>query len=184
LVRVPVRQASDAGGALSRQLAAAPESEWDDIVATLVRTHVAGVLGHSSPTAIDPQSTFNDLGFDSLAAVEFRNRLGQAVGLKLPATLVFDYPTTAAVATYVRSKVSAEGTARPAVDEQLDKLEAALSSLQQDPGARAQVKARLRLLLTQLADEEGTESASVAERIHSATEDSIFELIDEQLGKR
>ncbi len=184
LVRVPVRQASDAGGALSRQLAAAPESEWDDIVATLVRTHVAGVLGHSSPTAIDPQSTFNDLGFDSLAAVEFRNRLGQAVGLKLPATLVFDYPTTAAVAAYVRSKVSGEGTARPAVDEQLDKLEAALSSLQQDPGARAQVKARLRWLLTQLADEEGTESASVAERIHSATEDSIFELIDEQLGKR
>ncbi len=108
LVRIPIRQASDAGGVLSRQLASSPESEWDEIVSTLVGTHVAGVLGHASPDAIDPQRTFKDLGFDSLAAVELRNRLGQATGLKLPSTLVFDYPTTAAVATYVRSKV--EGT--------------------------------------------------------------------------
>jgi acyl transferase domain-containing protein/D-arabinose 1-dehydrogenase-like Zn-dependent alcohol dehydrogenase/acyl carrier protein len=105
LVRVPIRQASDAGGALSRQLASAPESQWDEIVASLVASHVAGVLGHSSTDAIDSQRTFKDLGFDSLAAVELRNGLGQATGLKLPSTLVFDYPTTAAVATYVRSKV-------------------------------------------------------------------------------
>ncbi len=184
LVRVPVRQASDAGGALSRQLADAPESEWDDIVAALVRAQVAGVLGHSSPSAVDPQRTFNDLGFDSLAAVEFRNRLAQAVGLKLPATLVFDYPTTAAVASYVRSKVSGAQSTGPSVEDQLDKLEAALASLQQDQDARGQAKKRLRALLTGLADGESPEGESVAEKIHSATEDSIFELIDEQLGKR
>ena len=108
LIRVPIRQASDAGGALSRELASAPKSKWDGIVSTLISTHVAGVLGHASAASIDPQRTFRDLGFDSLAAVEFRNRLGQATGLKLPSTLVFDYPTTAAVAGYVRSKV--EGT--------------------------------------------------------------------------
>ncbi len=184
LVRVPVRQASDGGGALSRQLAAAPESEWDDIVAELVRTQVAGLLGHSSPSAIDPQRAFNDLGFDSLAAVEFRNRLGRAVGLKLPATLVFDYPTTAAVATYVRSNISAGQAARPNVEEQLDKLEASLAAVRQDPRARVQAKTRLRALMAQLLDGEDSESASVSEKIHSATEESIFELIDEQLGKR
>ena len=108
LVRLPVRRASDAGGALSRQLASSPESQWDEIVSALVATHVAGVLGHASSDAIEVGRTFKDLGFDSLAAVEFRNRLGQATGLKLPSTLVFDYPTTAAVSTYVRSKV--EGT--------------------------------------------------------------------------
>ncbi len=110
LVRIPTRQASDAGGSLARRLAAAPESEWEDIVAALVREHVAGVLGHTSAEAIDPQRAFKDLGFDSLAAVELRNRLNQDTGLKLPSTLVFDHPTSVAVAEFVRSKV--EGAKR------------------------------------------------------------------------
>jgi NAD(P)-dependent dehydrogenase (short-subunit alcohol dehydrogenase family)/thioesterase domain-containing protein/acyl carrier protein len=101
LIRVPTRRASDAGGSLARSLAAAPRAEWDGIIAELVRSHVAGVLGHASSEAVDPQSDFKDLGFDSLAAVEFRNRLSQATGLKLPSTLVFDHPTTAAVAELI-----------------------------------------------------------------------------------
>jgi acyl carrier protein len=101
LVRVPIRRASDAGGSLARSLADAPRSEWGPIVEELVRGHVAGVLGYDSPEAIDPQRDFKDLGFDSLAAVELRNRLNQATGLKLPATLVFDHPTTAAIAELV-----------------------------------------------------------------------------------
>ncbi|MGA8363603.1 MAG: SDR family NAD(P)-dependent oxidoreductase, partial [Solirubrobacteraceae bacterium] len=105
LVRVPTRRASDAGGSLARRLASSPEYEWDAIVAELVRGQVAGVLGHASPDTIDPRQAFKELGFDSLAAVELRNRLGQATGLKLPSTLVFDHPTAAAVAEYVRSKV-------------------------------------------------------------------------------
>ena len=87
LIRIPTRRASDAGGSLAKKLASSPESEWDGIVAELVRAHVAGVLGHVSSEAIDPQRAFKELGFDSLAAVELRNRLGQATGLKLPSTL-------------------------------------------------------------------------------------------------
>jgi NAD(P)-dependent dehydrogenase (short-subunit alcohol dehydrogenase family)/acyl carrier protein len=101
LVRVPVRQASDLGGSLARRLAGAPETEWADIVLDLVSGHVAGVLGHSSPEAVDPQADFKELGFDSLAAVELRNRLNQATGLNLQPTMVFDHPTTAAVATLI-----------------------------------------------------------------------------------
>jgi acyl transferase domain-containing protein/acyl carrier protein len=185
LVRVPTRQASDTEGALERRLAEAPESEWDDIVAELVRDHVAAVLGHASAGAVDPSQPFKDLGFDSLAAVELKNRLSQATAMKLPATLVFDYPTPIAVAEYVRSKVAGAVAPPPAeVDEQLDRLEVTLALIAGEDGEQARIKDRLRSLLTKLAGEEQVDGEAVAERIQSATEDDIFELIDEQLGKR
>ena len=112
LIRAPMRRASDAQGSLARKLAGSPESDWDAIVRELVRGHVAGVLGHASAEAIDPQRAFKELGFDSLGAIELRNRLSQATGLRLPSTLIFDYPSSAAVAGYLRSRV--EGTERGA----------------------------------------------------------------------
>ena len=87
LVRGPARRAAAAGGQLARRLREAPESEWEAIVLELVRGQVASVLGHASGDAVDPQRNFKDAGFDSLAAVELRNRLVQVTGLKLPATL-------------------------------------------------------------------------------------------------
>jgi mycoketide-CoA synthase len=110
LIGAPTRRSTDAKGSLARRLADTPESEWDAIVLELVRGHVAGVLGHATAEAVDPLRSFKDLGFDSLAAVELRNRLGQATGLKLPSTLVFDHPTPTAVAALLRSK--AQGAQR------------------------------------------------------------------------
>jgi acyl transferase domain-containing protein/D-arabinose 1-dehydrogenase-like Zn-dependent alcohol dehydrogenase/acyl carrier protein len=105
LIRMPTRQASDTKGSLARKLAGAPEAEWDALIAELVREHVASVLGHASAEAIDPQRAFQELGFDSLAAVELRNRLSQATELKLPSTLIFDHPTPAAVAAHLRAAI-------------------------------------------------------------------------------
>ncbi len=106
LVRVPTRRSSEAGGSLARRLAAAPVAEREGMVLQLVRAQVATVLGHASPDAIDTQRAFKDLGFDSLIAVELRNRLNAQTGLKLPATLVFDHPTTKAVASHILKEIS------------------------------------------------------------------------------
>ncbi len=110
MVRVPARRAAGEAGSFAGRLAEVPEAERDPFAVELVRTHVAAVLGHASAAAIDSKAAFKDLGFDSLAAVELRNRLNAATGLQLPSTLVFDYPTAAAVAGFLREQ--AEGAPR------------------------------------------------------------------------
>jgi polyketide synthase 12 len=105
LVRVPVRRVVD-GGSLARRLAGVPETEREGMVLEIVRGEVAIVLGHSSPNAIDPERAFKDLGFDSLAAVELRNRLNTLTGLRLPATLAFDHPNTTALTHHLLNQTT------------------------------------------------------------------------------
>ncbi len=107
LVRVPQRQ-RQAQDSLAERLAGMPEAEHDAYVLELVRTHTAAVLGHSSPLDVAPERAFQEQGFDSLAAVELRNRLGAATGLRLPATVVFDYPSAGDLAAYVLVRVGGE----------------------------------------------------------------------------
>ncbi|WP_308294975.1 type I polyketide synthase [Streptomyces sp. NK08204] len=101
--------ASDGGGqttaSLVDSLRAVAEAEQDRILMRLVRGQAAAVLGHSGAEAIGPAQAFQEVGFDSLAAVNFRNSLHTATGLKLPSTLVFDYPTPEALVGYLREEL-------------------------------------------------------------------------------
>ncbi|MGC1853732.1 MAG: type I polyketide synthase, partial [Solirubrobacterales bacterium] len=110
LVRAP-RRRSAAGGSLAAKLASLPSAEHESYVLELVRSEAAGVLGHDSGREVEPEKAFRELGFDSLAAVELRNRLGTATGLRLAATVVFDYPNSVALAEHLRAEASASGMA-------------------------------------------------------------------------
>ncbi|MEJ2856221.1 MULTISPECIES: SDR family NAD(P)-dependent oxidoreductase [unclassified Saccharothrix] len=109
LVRVPHRRQVEAGAAaasdLVSRLAGRGVEERRKELLDLVRTQVAVVLGHSDGGAVGAAKAFKELGFDSLTAVEFRNRLNAAVGLRLPATLIFDYPNPTALAEHLDAEL-------------------------------------------------------------------------------
>ncbi|MET9080171.1 type I polyketide synthase, partial [Streptomyces sp. NPDC004232] len=124
LVRTPVRRtaagadASDAGAA-GEWLARLSEPEARRALLDLVRTHAATALGHETAEAVPADGVFKDLGFDSLTAVELRNRLNEATGLRLSPTTIFDHPTAQALAehlwqTWSGTESSAVAVSRPA----------------------------------------------------------------------
>jgi acyl transferase domain-containing protein len=110
LVRISSKQGLDrAGESLARRLANVSEDERRDAIGEVVCREVATVLGHATTDAVDVRRPFLELGFDSLTAVELRNRLGAICDLRLPATVVFDHPTPAALADYVYTQMDAAG---------------------------------------------------------------------------
>ncbi|HEX5853562.1 MAG TPA: type I polyketide synthase, partial [Solirubrobacteraceae bacterium] len=109
LVRGPGRRGAARAGDFTQRLAAVPEPEREALALSLVRDQVAAALGYRSGEEIDPARAFKDLGFDSLSAVELRNRLAAATELRLPSTFVFNYPSCVAVAEYLREQL--EGAA-------------------------------------------------------------------------
>ncbi|MGQ4406262.1 type I polyketide synthase [Streptomyces hayashii] len=201
LVRTPVRRAARhdepshgerrLAERLAERLADLAPADRDRALLDLVREHIARVLGHGSGDEIRPERPFKDLGFDSLTAVELRNRLAAAAGARLPATLVFDHPTPAALARHLRTALGLTGEddgqddpTAPVLKE-IDALESALAGLGRESAGDETVTARLEALVSRWRDLRGQEAASAdadGRAIDTASDDDLFHLIDEEFG--
>ncbi|MEU7107733.1 SDR family NAD(P)-dependent oxidoreductase [Streptomyces sp. NPDC046215] len=192
LVRVPARRSrtdADQGpDVLRARLAAQDTAGRKNVMLTLTRTRIAAVLGHPGPEAVNPRASFRDLGFDSLAAVELRNGLHGDTGLRLPATLAFDYPTPVALAEHLLERLLPEvgdgAEAVPPAFAELGRLEAALSGVVLGADSRSVLARRLRALAGEVsrAAEPGESGPDRSAELHTATDEEVFALIDKEIG--
>ncbi|MEU9737317.1 type I polyketide synthase [Streptomyces sp. NPDC048002] len=182
---------------LAERLAGKDPKQRAALLQELVRDHVIDVLAHGSSVALDADRDFSDLGFDSLTAVELRNRLGSATGLRLPTSLVFDYPSPRALAAHLNSRLSPGDTARTTVLGELERLEAALAAEPPSAEGRFALLKRLQTLVWRLEDSApddrnkpvqqpdpavvGTPQEASA-GLDDATDDEMFDLINKELG--
>lgn len=177
-------------GLASRLHGLTPEQRHRELT-ELVCSNAAIVLGHSG-TEIDAHKAFQDLGFDSLTAVELRNRLKTATGLTLPPTLIFDYPTAAELAEHLDIQLANA----PAVtvdqpnpstrfNEVTRELQALLDQPNWNPDDKTRLIKRLQAILTDCTAPPASSGPSTThddEDITTATESQLFAILDDELG--
>jgi polyketide synthase 12/candicidin polyketide synthase FscB len=217
LVRAPAARrtaatapAPAAGNGLRDRLAGlAPADRRRELLA-LVRAQAAAVLGHSAADTVAGDQAFKEIGFDSLTAVELRNRLTTATGVRLTATTVFDHPTPRALAEHLDASLApaaprvtgtpgapdpagtpADGDGAPVTPEQLlrelDRLETLLPALAGPGATRSAVGRRLRELLWRFDDPagegDGDPSGALGTDLDTATDDELFAALDDELDQ-
>ncbi|MFE4539533.1 beta-ketoacyl reductase, partial [Streptomyces scopuliridis] len=188
LIRTTSRRSATAAPrsaeSLGQRLTGLTDEERRDVLLTLVREQAAVVLGHTDGAAVGASRQFQELGFDSLTAVDFRNRLNAATGLRLPATLLFDYPTPAAVVDHLHSQlVTEEVTGAGSVLAVLDQLEKAITEMTVDAQEFKHVAGRIEVLRTKWAAlRQESANGSGEFDLEAASDDDVFALLDDELG--
>ncbi|MFH8386126.1 SDR family NAD(P)-dependent oxidoreductase [Kitasatospora sp. NPDC018058] len=172
-----------AGGAadLVRRLAAVAEGEREQLVLDLVLDQVAAVLGHGSRERIAAHRALKELGFDSLSALELRNRLNAATGLKLAPTLVFDHPTPSALAQQLLTRLTPDPDAavRSALAE-IERLNQRIAEAAVGPALREDIAQRIRDLQWRWDDDRLPVQG--ADDLDAASDRELFEALDIELG--
>ncbi|WP_162272803.1 type I polyketide synthase [Nocardia lijiangensis] len=175
---------ADTGG-WQRRLAGLAAQERIGLLTELITVEVAAVLGHDDTSDIGSERAFKDLGFDSLTAVELRNRLSRWAGIKLPAALVFDYPTVSALADRIDDMLIERGpsTSRAkSLSEEFETFAAAVLKESADSIERANVIARLEdLLLRSRAGQDFDEPIADEQALAAASAEELFSIIDDEL---
>ncbi|MEV7563561.1 phosphopantetheine-binding protein, partial [Streptomyces sp. NPDC089795] len=172
-----------AGGGLVRQLEAMPEEDRFDAVLAVVLGEVAAGLGHASAESVGADRSFQELGFDSLIAVELRNRLSEIAGVKLPSTLVFDYPTPRELAGYLtRTLAPQQASASELLFRQIAGIESLLAGISPGEVDLVQARERLRDLFSQHSEAEAADGgAAQSGSLLGSTDDELFKFLDEEL---
>ncbi|MEV4311990.1 type I polyketide synthase [Actinocrispum sp. NPDC049592] len=182
-VRQAMQAAPQQDDSLLEKLATMTAPERASTVVKLVRNTAAVVLGHKTTDTVEPDKAFKDLGFDSLNAVEFANRMAAATGVKIRQALVFDYPTPVALARHLLEDVF-DLAGKDPVQAELDRLEGmlagmALNNSRPDEAAfNDRVAARLRSLLARIT----APTAAGGEELLEKSDDEIFEFIGKEFG--
>ncbi len=177
-------------GLVTRLQTLTPDQRHRELV-DIVSTNAATVLGHSSAIDIDAHKAFQELGFDSLTAVELRNRLKTATGLTLSPTLVFDYPTPATLAEHLDTQLSFTSpttTDQPSQLARFNDIARELDTLVHQPDWTPEDKTHLTNRLHALIDDltapptQINQPTTHDDDIAAATESELFAILDEELG--
>ncbi|MBW8805750.1 MAG: SDR family NAD(P)-dependent oxidoreductase [Catenulisporales bacterium] len=164
----------------AHRLAGTSEADGRKLLVDLVRSHAAAVLGHSASDSVGVDREFTELGFDSLTAVELRNRLDAATGLRLPSAAAFDHPTIAAMAEFLHGELAPSGPPlEDTLRQTLEQVQAALPA--GDEATRTKLVALLRSGLDRLGGDR-TAAVATADPVDSATDEEIFAYIDRQFS--
>ncbi|MEU9356111.1 SDR family NAD(P)-dependent oxidoreductase, partial [Streptomyces griseoloalbus] len=194
LIRVASRRTASAAGTaaaaadLTQRLSGLTPAEGREALLELVRGQIATVLGHLDPADVEPARPFQDLGFDSLTSVELRNRLGALTGTRLPATLLFDYPTPSELVAHLYARVAPAPADGPeAVLAELDRLEKSITGIEVGAELFEQVAGRLEVLRSKWQSLRTEASAASGEEddgfdFDSATDEEVFDMLDNELG--
>ncbi|WP_394849576.1 SDR family NAD(P)-dependent oxidoreductase [Pendulispora brunnea] len=169
---------------LKERWLALPPAERERASLEMVRAEVAAVLGIASVGAIDPQTSLQMLGLDSLMAVELRNRLGARTGLRLPATVLFDHPSPAALTKLIRDKLLSDESPAAATAAELDRLENHLSALHANEALREALTIRLQTLLRKWSGaREANGGAEFTDKVDAANVDELLHILDQRFGE-
>ncbi|MEV8480150.1 type I polyketide synthase [Streptomyces sp. NPDC051173] len=180
--------AAEGTSALADTLVALPAAERESVLLDLIRRNTATVLGYATQAGVDAERGFFEMGLDSLTAVELRNRLNAATGLRLRPTTLFDYASPTALARHLMGELAPDSSApENALPSEIDRLEAVLTGLPQDDIARTKAVVRLQSMLAKLNDTgaaSGTETEpdDAVDDLESVSVDELFDVIDRELG--